>query len=187
MILALKATLAERPVWQLRVTRIALFVALTALSARFRIDLPGTPVPITGQVFVVLLAGMALGAREGAATMLAYLGLIAAGAPLDSRGLGAAALFGPTAGYLLAFVPGAFIAGLALRRAVLWNVLAGLLAVAVIHTIGTLGVAVYSKLPWSAAALLGSAPFILVDFGKALLAASLVKLGHEWLVRVRWF
>jgi biotin transport system substrate-specific component len=173
-------------VWQVRLLRIALFVVLTALSARFRIDLPGTPVPITGQVFVVLLAGMALGAREGAASQITYLALILAGAPIDSRGLGAAAFVGPTAGYLVAFVPAAFIAGLAVRRAVAWNVMAGLVAVAVIHAIGTLGVAIYAKVPWSTASLLGSAPFILLDFGKALLAASLVKLEKESLTRWGW-
>ncbi|MGA7096200.1 MAG: biotin transporter BioY, partial [Acidimicrobiia bacterium] len=40
--------------------------ALTALAAQWRIDLPFTPVPITGQTFAVLLTGAALGMRLGA-------------------------------------------------------------------------------------------------------------------------
>jgi len=173
-----RTSLATRPEWQLRALRIALFVGLTALSARIRIELPGTPVPITAQTFVVFIAGMLLGSLEGAASQITYVGLIALGAPLDSRGLGTAALFSPTAGYLLAFIPGAFIAGLLRGRHVLLNILCGMGAALVIHVIGTAGVAISQKLSWQMAALLGSVPFILLDTGKALLAAALVNLGY---------
>jgi drug/metabolite transporter (DMT)-like permease len=40
---------------------VSIFAALTAAGARVQVHLPFTPVPITGQVFCVLLAGGALG------------------------------------------------------------------------------------------------------------------------------
>ena len=90
---------------------VVFFAVLTALAARVTIPLPFTPVPVTLQVMVVLLAGLVLGARGGAASQITYLAAIVAGLPLDARGLGPASLAGPTAGYLLGFTVGAFITG----------------------------------------------------------------------------
>ena len=63
-----------------RARHLALIVAgalLIALSANVSIPVPGTPVPISGQTFSVLLVGGALGARRGilAATLYLILGL----------------------------------------------------------------------------------------------------------------
>jgi biotin transport system substrate-specific component len=67
----------------------ALFVALAAQVA---IPLPGTPVPVTLQVPAVLIVGGLLGPRLGAASMVVYLALGAAGlpffAPTGGRGSG---------------------------------------------------------------------------------------------------
>jgi biotin transport system substrate-specific component len=52
---------------------VAVGVTLIALSAQISIQLPHTPVPITGQTFAVLLVGGAYGASRGFATMAAYL------------------------------------------------------------------------------------------------------------------
>ncbi len=46
------------------------FAILTALSAQIRIVIPISPVPITGQTFVVLLSGLILGSTFGAISML---------------------------------------------------------------------------------------------------------------------
>ena len=103
-------TYLNQSVWH-RVAAIIIFAAITALTARVTIHLPFTPVPITLQTLAVLLSGLVLGSRGGALAQLTYLGLIATGLPLDANALGAAAFFGPTAGYLLGFVPAAFVAG----------------------------------------------------------------------------
>jgi biotin transport system substrate-specific component len=173
----------EYPAWVVPTLRIAFFVALLLLTTQIRIPIPGTPVPITMQVLVVLLAGMALGPIQGASAVLAYLGLIAAG--IDGRGM--AAFAGPTAGYLVGFLLGALIAGLAFnqpeRRKVWLDVGFGILAVAVIYLFGV-GWRAVSSGSWQFAFITGAAPFIVVDLGKVLLAASLAKLGREsWL---RW-
>lgn len=157
--------------------QIVAFAALTAVMARITIPLPNTPVPVTLQVMGVMLAGLMLGARAGALSQLAYLSAVAIGLPLDAYGLGPAALAGPTAGYLWAFVPAAFLVGLIAERAP-WRsfvarLLASLAGVAVIYAVGAtwLAVAVPGIDSLAAVWAAGVAPFILFDIGKAVVAA----------------
>ena len=159
---------------------VILFVAFTALAARVAIPLPFTPVPITLQVMAVLLAGLVLGPKTGAASQIVYLAMIAAGLPLDAKALGPAALTGPTAGYLIGFVPAAFVAGWLAERppaARVTRFLGTLVGVGVIYVTGILWLspAVGSlRTAW----LLGMAPFILIDLGKAGVAAAVAESGR---------
>ncbi len=82
--------------------------ALTGLLAQVRIPLPWTPIPITGQTFAVLLAGVLLGRRWGGIGMAIFAGLGFAGLPWFSgweSGLGA------TRGYIIGFIPAALFLG----------------------------------------------------------------------------
>ena len=99
-----------------RIAAVGAFAALSAVSARITVNLPFTPVPVTMQVLIVLLAGLVLGPQGGALSQLAYLAAITAGLPLDARMLGPAVWATPTAGYLLGFVAGAFAAGWVAER-----------------------------------------------------------------------
>ncbi|MBA3067090.1 MAG: biotin transporter BioY [Hyphomonas sp.] len=86
---------------------------LAALTVSSYVSLPMYPVPVTLQTLVVVLLGAVLGPRAGAATVLAWLGLALAGAPVLAGGTtGLIAFAGPTAGYLFAFPVAAFLAGL---------------------------------------------------------------------------
>jgi biotin transport system substrate-specific component len=87
----------------------ALFTALIAAGAF--VAIPLGPVPFTLQLLFVLLAGLVLGPRLGALSVVAYLvlGLVAPVYAGGTSGLGV--LFGPTGGYLLGFVVGALAAG----------------------------------------------------------------------------
>ena len=83
-----------------------------AAMAQLRIPLPFTPVPLTGQTFAVLLAGIALGSRRGSASMLMYLVLGAIGLPVFAGSAsGLAILAGPTGGYLVGFIGAAWVVG----------------------------------------------------------------------------
>jgi biotin transport system substrate-specific component len=162
---------------------ILLFAAFTALAARVAIWLPFTPVPVTLQVMAVLLAGLVLGARGGAASQAAYLGAILAGVPLSASGIaGPAALLGPTGGYLLSFVPTAFAVGLLRER--LGRFPAALVGVGLIYLCGTSWLAICLGGDLGRAWLLGAAPFVLVDLGKALLAAATAEGGRALLARL---
>ena len=85
---------------------------LTGLLAQTRILLPWTPVPITGQTFAVLLAGVFLGRWWGGISLAIYAGLGIAGLPLFSGWSGGAGyILGPTGGYIIGFILAAFFLG----------------------------------------------------------------------------
>lgn len=87
-----------------------------ALAASAQIALPMWPVPATMQTLVVLLLGALGGTRVGVAAVLAYLLEGTLGLPVFAGGAaGPAALMGPTAGFLIGFIPAAALAGLAVR------------------------------------------------------------------------
>jgi biotin transport system substrate-specific component len=99
--------------------RIALFAAVIgALGLLPKFDLPFTSgVPVTAQTLGVMLAGILLGARSGALAVLLFLFIVALGMPLLAGGRGGLApFFGPSAGFLLGFVPGAFVTGLVMEK-----------------------------------------------------------------------
>ncbi len=163
--------------------RLPAVLALTALTAiAARITIPLEPVPFTFQVLAVLLAGMLLGARDGALSQLVYVGLIALNLPLDARALGAASLAGPTAGYLYGFVPMAFISGWLIERGMqrAWQRwLAGVAGVVALYLCGVAGLMAGTGMEPGAAWAAGVAPFIVFDLVKAALAASLLAAGQR--------
>ncbi len=175
----------NKTLW-LQIAVVPVFAAITALSARITIPLPFTPVPITLQPLAVVLSGLVLGARAGAAAQLVYLGLIVTGLPLDARGLGPAAFFGPTAGYLIGFVPAAFVAGWLEEQfsAQSWwgNFLAAIAGMLVIYLVGASWLAVMLG-SMEKAWLGGVAPFILLDLVKAVVAASVAESGKVLFLR----
>lgn len=99
------------------ITRIAVFAAILAvLGIPGAIPVFGGAVPITAQTLGVMLAGAVLGAWRGAAAVAVVEVLVLAGLPLLSGGHGGAGVFaGPTAGYLIGWIVGAFVIGLIAR------------------------------------------------------------------------
>ncbi len=162
---------------------LALVAVVAALVAVCAITPPvptGVGVPITLQTFGVLLAGLVLGARRGAAAVALYVLVGLAGVPVLAGGTGGpGVLAGPTVGYLLAFVPAAAVAGALgglarrVRPARRYLVLAGAGLAAgllVIHPMGIVGLVVRAGLSWPAA-LAADAVFLPGDVLKALVAA----------------
>lgn len=86
-----------------------LFVALIALGAFIKIPLP--LVPVTLQVFFTMMAGLLLGPRLGALSVIGYLVLGLAGLPIFTMGGGPSYVLQPTFGYLIGFALGAFVTG----------------------------------------------------------------------------
>ncbi len=168
----------------LRIASVVLFIILISISAKIKIDIG--LVPITMQPLVVLLAGMALGRRDGTVAVLSYVLLIAGGLPLDSNGLGVLALFSPTGGYLFGFIAGAYVAGELTENGAnrVWQRwLAGLVAIAVIYVFGAAYLKVYTGLGWQETWATGVAPFVFYDVVKALIAAGMVEGMRVLLLR----
>ena len=93
---------------------VALFVALTAVGAKIEIPLPY--VPFTLQTFFVLLSGMVLGSRLGALSQIVYLAVGLIGIPVFARGGGVGYVLQPTFGYILGFIPAAYIVGMLIEK-----------------------------------------------------------------------
>ena len=90
-----------------------LFAVLMWLaSAAGEISIPGTPVPITLQTFVMMLAGLMLSWRQAGSAVVLYLAAGAAGLPVFAGGASTMALVGPSAGFLIGFLPAAIVTSL---------------------------------------------------------------------------
>jgi biotin transport system substrate-specific component len=162
-----------------RVVAVSTFTLLTALSAHVSVWLPGMMVPVSLQTLVVLLSGLLLGPRLGAAAQTAYLMAGASGLPVFAGGLGIAYLFGPTGGYLLAFPVAAWMAGQVATHArgnEAWRtVVLAAAAVAATLVVYAGGWAQLAALTGDAGAALrlGVLPFLVGDVAKVVVAVIL--------------
>ncbi len=161
------------------------FTAITALSAKVAFQIGA--VPITGQTFAVLLTGALLGSKRGALSMITYLAIGAAGMPFwfsPTTAPGIAAFVGPTAGYLIGFVPAAFVVGLFAEhgwdRRVWTMALAMAMGSIVIYAFGLTWLHVWLSRfsPESSALAVGLYPFLAGDAIKVALAS--VALPGGW-------
>jgi biotin transport system substrate-specific component len=91
------------------VITVLLGTVLITLAAK--INVPTWPVPVTLQSFAIAALAAAFGWRIGTATVIAYLLEGAAGLPVFATGGGMAYFMGPTGGFLLGFIPMAYIIG----------------------------------------------------------------------------
>lgn len=94
-----------------------LFAAvIAALGLMPKVTL-GIGVPITAQSMGVMLAGAILGARRGAGAMAIFVALVALGLPLLAGGRGGLGIFaGPSGGFVVGFILGAWLTGLLAER-----------------------------------------------------------------------
>ena len=94
-----------------------LFTALIAVGAFIRITIPTEPYPFTFslQWLFVLLAGFLLGAKMGAMSVAAYVIIGLAGVPVFVHGGGPQYIFRAGFGFLLGFIPAAFVIGVLSR------------------------------------------------------------------------
>lgn len=149
--------------------------ALTALAAQVSVPLPFTPVPLTLQTFAVLLVGAALGTARGVLSLLVYLAVGVAGAPVFSHGTSGSG--GASFGYVVGFVLAAALVGLLAER----GATRGPLRTAAVMVLGN--IAIYAVgVPWLMAVThvdlpkalaLGVVPFLVGDAIKVAVAAGL--------------
>jgi len=146
-----------------------------------KISIPFWPVPLTMQTLVVLMIGMAFGARLGAATVALYLLEGAAGLPVFSgtpeKGIGLAYMMSTTGGYLFGFVVAAGAVGFLAERG--WDrnlsttALAMLIGTVLIYIPGVLWLGMV--LGWDKPILSwGLTPFLAGDALKLVIAAVLM-------------
>lgn len=167
---------------------IAFFVIATTLGAHVAVPVPWTVVPLTLQPMFVVLAGVILGPRLGAAAMVSYLGLGISGAPVFSGGHGGALwLLGPTGGYLLSYPAAAFLAGWVAgsAEAAALRLLSGLVAAYTVIYVGGLSqLMILTGQGFVETLALAVTPFLASDVVKVLIAFLIARqvrpksLGH---------
>jgi biotin transport system substrate-specific component len=151
---------------------------LLIACAQIRIPLPFTPVPITGQTFGVLLTGALLGSRYGTFVVIAYVVQGLTGLPVFA-GLkgGIAVLFGPTGGYILGFIPAAFIVGWLLEKGWYKNLVLTIISFAlgnvIIYAFGLPWLAFF--VGWNQVLQMGLLPFLPGDLLKLIFAVLVIR------------
>ena len=161
---------------------------LTGLMAQVVFYLPGSPVPITGQTFAVLLAGVLLGRWWGGASMAIYAGLGAVGLPWFAGWTGGfGVLGGATGGYIIGFVFAALFLGYFTDKYIRSRSFSGMLGLMLfanfilIYVPGLIWLWIWLDVvagtPVTFISLLGmgAAPFIAGDITKAVAAAVLAR------------
>ncbi len=155
------------------------FACLTGLLAQMRFYLPYTPVPVTAQVFAVLLSGVILGKWYGGLSQGLYSGIGAAGFPwFNGLKGGMDVLSGVTGGYIIGFIAAALVIGWLTDRYVRCRSFIGLfsimlLGIALIYLFGVVQLSLILGMNAQRAIELGALPFIGVDVYKALIAAAI--------------
>ena len=157
------------------------FACLTGLLAQLRFYIPGTPVPVTGQVFGVMMAGVLMGTWGGISQVM-YIGIGAAGVPwFAGFNSGIGYLAGPTGGYLVGFILAAFFIGfivdryLKSRKFFSMMLLMFFSTFVLIYIPGLIYLYIYTGTILGVIELLTMCvlPFIAADFVKAVIAAGI--------------
>ncbi len=158
-------------------------VALVAVLAKVSFFIG--PIPITGQTLGVIIVGAALGAKRGALSLTSYMLIGLAGAPVFAGPVaGPAYALAPSFGFIIGFIPAAFVAGWFAERA--WDrkpalaftgfVVASIIPflIGVPYMMLILAAVVGSPVTLATALELGVWPFIVPGLIKAAAAALLV-------------
>jgi len=161
---------------------------LTGLAAQIRVLLPWSPVPVTGQTFAVVLAGVLLGRWWGGTSMAIYAGLGVAGVPwFAGWGSGLGYLAGPTGGYIIGFILAALFLGYYTDKYIRsrsFLSMFGLMLFAnfiLIYVPGLLQLGLWTNfikgetVPFTTLLMMGAIPFIAGDITKAVLAAAIAR------------
>lgn len=165
--------------------QVAVFAALIIVlgfPGQFTIGSAG--VPITLQTLGVMLAGAILGWRKGVAAVLVVI-VLSLGLPvLAGWRTGLTSLAGPTAGFLIGWIPAVLVIG-ALTQAMMprYRFLAGVAinvvgGIVVLYVFGIAGMMIRADLSFGAA-LAANTAFVPGDLIKAVVAAAVAAPVHR--------
>jgi biotin transport system substrate-specific component len=157
------------------------FAAFTGVSAQMRVYLPFTPVPITGQVFAVLLSAVVLGRWYGGLSQVVYTAIGVMWIPWFAPKTGEAAfssggwtvVYGATGGYIIGFIVAAFVVGwltdsYVRARKIRTLMPIFLLGIGIVYLFGAVWLGHVLDISIQKAVILGVVPFIAVDVAKAI-------------------
>lgn len=158
---------------------------LVGLLAQVRFYIPWSPVPITGQTFAALLAGVVMGRWWGGVSMAIYAGLGFVGVPWFN---GLTSGLGATGGYIIGFILAALFLGYFTDKYIKSRSFFSMLGLmlfanfALIYIPGLIWLGLWLNLasgtPYTISAVItmGALPFIAGDVLKAVVAAVTARL-----------
>lgn len=172
-----------------RLVYISLFTALIIVGGYLSLPLPLSPVPIVLADFFVMLSGLLLGGRAGAASvgLLIFLSLI--GLPvLAGGGAGIAVYFGPTGGFILGYLACASVAGWISNKGIpgtIKDLTALVFGNALLYALGVPWLKFVAKLSWEQAIAFGLLPFMVGMVIKIITAAILARILRPSINKLR--
>jgi len=152
---------------------------LTGALAQVRFYLPFSPVPVTGQVFGVLLSGVICGSIYGSLSQLIYviLGLSGISWFTFANASWYSLLTAPTAGYLLGFIIAPLIIGKSIEtNDPISKIKYMVFGMGIIYLFGVLILKIVLNISLLNAIAIGVIPFIGVDLLKASVATGVAML-----------
>lgn len=156
--------------YQMAVT--ALMAAVMCVLGPLSVPIGAVPISLTN--LVICLTVWLLGPKFGTLSVAIYLALGAVGLPVFSGyGAGLAKLAGPTGGYLIGFLPMAFIGGLFIEKSKGQPIISGLglvLGIAVSYAFGTAWFVFQMGCELSHAMAVCVYPFIAFDLAKVVIS-----------------
>lgn len=168
-------------------------IALLVLSAKIKVMIPHSPVPVTMGTFAVLVLGATYGPRLGLATIIGYMLIgmlgfdIFAGSTAEMNGW--TYMTGSTGGYLVGFVLATLTLGYAATRgwdrSVLKMVPVLLVANALIYGLGMAWLGYLYGFDLGTAFTKGMLPFLIGDGLKLALAALLLPAAWALVKRIK--
>jgi biotin transport system substrate-specific component len=186
----LRLAVLPRSGWLVDVLLVCAGAAFVALAAQISIHLGFTPVPITLQTFAVLLVGAAYGSVLGTASLLLYMLVGIAGAPVYAEQKHGWEVFsGATGGYIVGFVVAAALTGYLAERG--WDrrfssaVTLMLTGNVVIYAFGLSWLHHFLEASWTKTLELGLYPFVPGDIFKLYLAALALPGAWRLVARVK--
>lgn len=141
------------------------------------VSIPVGAIPISLGTFAIYFSAALLGGKRGTVAVIVYIMIGMIGLPVFTamRG-GVAVLFGATGGYIIGYIPLAFLTGVFsdMKSKLHWTMPLGMvLGTVALYTFGTAWYMIMSGSTLAAALLACVVPFLAFDAGKMVLATLL--------------
>ncbi len=147
------------------ITLVGMCAALMAIFSQLSIPLPFTSVPVTLQVFGLVILAVVVGAKIGTIALIVYVIIGTIGLPVFANfHSGFGVLIGPTGGYIAGFVIMAFLIGYtSSKQNKIFLFIASFIGVAIDLLLGTIQLKIVTGMTMQAALIAGLYPFIIKD------------------------
>lgn len=172
----------------------SLNATILCILAPVSIPLGFTPIPITLGLFVVIMAGIILGATRGSICVLIYILLGTIGMPVFSGYIGGIQrIFSPTGGYILGYILLVWICGYFTENfAGKWYMcfIGTILGTVLCYIFGTIWMSMQLQISFTESLWMGVIPFLPFDILKIIFAIIIccpirVRLIQENLIHLR--